>query len=426
MGRPAPTFSLKTLGCRVNQADSDEIVHLLEEAGMDLVDFSAPADVVIVNTCTVTHVADRKSRQVIGRALRRSPEAELVVTGCYAAVAPEAVRAHFPGARVMSRVPPGEVAAAIVESHAYGGVRGRDFDEHGFGERRRTRPTVKIQEGCRHGCAFCIVPRARGGPRSRPCGHVIERVENFVRGGAAEVVLAGIALGSYRCPDSGIGLGELVGKVAGQTSARIRLSSIEPMDFDFRLCELLGQGRICAHVHLPLQSGSAAVLAGMRRPYRPADYAAVIDRLRAADPSVAIGTDLMVGFPGESEDDHRSSLRFCAQIGFSYMHVFPYSRRARTLAARRGDHVDDATIRRRMRDALDLAGELSERYQAGFIGAREQVLWEKDQSGQCTGLTRNYLRARPLGFEPAAGTLQEVKLAAGDRGLVALPAAGAN
>jgi threonylcarbamoyladenosine tRNA methylthiotransferase MtaB len=425
VGRPAPTFSLKTLGCRVNQADSDEIVHYLETAGMDLVDFSAPADVVIVNTCTVTHVADRKSRQAIGRALRRSPEAELVITGCYASVSPEAVRAHFPGARVMSRVPAREVAAAVAESHVYS-ARAREFAENGFGERRRTRPTVKVQEGCRHGCAFCIVPRARGGPRSRPCGQVIERVEEFVRGGAAEVVLAGIALGSYRCPDSGVGLGELVGKVADRVSARIRLSSIEPMDFDGRICDLLGAGRICAHIHLPLQSGSAAVLGGMRRPYRPADYAAIIDRLRAADPAVAIGTDLMVGFPGESEGDHRRSLEFCARMGFSYMHVFPYSRRARTLAARRGGHVDDLTQRRRVREALDLAGELAERYQAGFVGSQGQVLWEEDPSGRCMGLTRNFLRVRPLGFEPAAGALQEVKLAAGDRGLVALPAAGAN
>ncbi len=425
MGRPAPTFSLKTLGCRVNQADSDEIVRLLEEAGMDLVDFGAPSDVVIVNTCTVTHVADRKSRQSIGRALRRSPEAELVVTGCYAAVAPEAIRAHFPGARVMGRVPPREVAAAIAESHSTGD-RGRDFTAVRFGERRRTRPTVKIQEGCRHGCAFCIVPRARGGPRSRTRGHVLERVREFARGGSPEVVLAGIALGSYRCPDSGIGLGELVEWVADRVLSRIRLSSIEPMDFDPRLYDLLAAGRICAHLHLPLQSGSAAVLQGMRRPYRPAGYAEIVDRLRAADPSVAIGTDLMVGFPGESEDDHRRSLRFCAQMGFSYMHVFPYSRRARTLAARRDDHVDDQTLRRRMSEALDLAGGLSERYLAGFVGSRAQVLWERDPSGRCMGLTRNYLRARPLGFEPVTGTLQEVKLAAGDDGLVAVPAAAAN
>ena len=181
MGRPAPTFALKTLGCRVNQADSDEIVHLLVEAGMDLVDFGAPADVVIVNTCTVTHVADRKSRQAIGRALRRSPEAELVVTGCYASVAPEAVRAHFPGARVMGRLPPGEVAAAIAGDRPSSG-RARATAESGFGERRRTRPTVKVQEGCRHGCAFCIVPRARGGPRSRTCGQVLERVRGLCPG----------------------------------------------------------------------------------------------------------------------------------------------------------------------------------------------------------------------------------------------------
>lgn len=424
MGRPAPTFSLKTLGCRVNQADSDEIVHLLEEAGMDLVDFGTPADVVIVNTCTVTHVADRKSRQAIGRALRRSPEAELVVTGCYASVAPEAIRAHFPGARVMGRVSPREVAAAIADSHSFN-ERAREFAETGFGERRRTRPTVKIQEGCRHGCAFCIVPRARGGPRSRPCDQVLELVQGFVRGGSEEVVLAGIALGSYRCPDSGIGLGELVERVADRVPARIRLSSIEPMDFDARLFDLLAAGRICAHIHLPLQSGSAAILEAMRRPYRPADYAAIIDRLRASDPSVAIGTDLMVGFPGESEDDHRRSLQFCARMGFSYMHVFPYSRRARTLAARRGDHVDDPTLRRRMGEALDLAGELAERFQAGFVGSRAQVLWESDPSGRSMGLTRNYLRARPLGPEPATGTLQEVKLAAGEDGLVALPVSAA-
>ena len=425
MGRPAATFSLKTLGCRVNQADSDEIVHCLEDAGMDLVDFGAPADVVIVNTCTVTHVADRKSRQAIARALRQSPEAELVVTGCYAAVAPEAIRAHFPGARVLSRKPPREVAAAIAGAHAFR-AGGAGFGAAGFGERRRTRPTVKVQEGCRHGCAFCIVPRARGGPRSRPAGRVLGRVRRLAREGAGEIVLAGIALGSYRCPDSGAGLGDLIGLVADAVPARIRLSSIEPMDFDPRIYDLLAAGRICPHLHLPLQSGSAPVLGGMRRPYRPADYAAIVGRLRAAAPAVAVGTDLMVGFPGETEADHRRSLDFCQRTEFAYMHVFPYSRRARTLAARAGDHVPGATLRRRMREALALAERLAERYQAGFAGSRAQVLWETDPAGRNVGLTGNFLRARPLGFEPAAGTLDQVMLAAGDDGLVALPAAAAN
>ncbi len=425
MGRPAATFALKTLGCRVNQADSDEILHRLMDAGMDLVEFGAPADVVIINTCTVTHVADRKSRQAIARALRRNPEAELVVTGCYAAVAPAIVREHFPGAHVLGRVPPREVADTIAAAYSSPTDDG-SRDPGGFGEHGRTRPTVKVQEGCRHGCAFCIVPRARGGPRSRPLGSVLGRVADLAHGGAGEVVLAGIALGSYRCPETDVGLGELVSRVAALVPARIRLSSIEPMDFDHRLCQLLADGRVCPHFHLPLQSGSAPVLEAMRRPYRPQEYARIVAQLRAADPSVAIGTDLMVGFPGETADNHRESLEFCEQMEFAYMHVFPYSRRERTLAARRTDHVAEPTLRRRMRDFLDLAGELAERYTAGFVGSHAQVLWETDPAGSYSGLTRHYLRARPTGFAPVAGTVQEVQLAAGDDGLAALPLAGAN
>ena len=425
MGRPAGTFSLRTLGCRVNQADSDEIVHRLEDAGMDLVEFGAPADVVIINTCTVTHVADRKSRQAIGRALRSNPETELVVTGCYAAVAPAAIREHFPHARIMSRVPPRDVAAAIASDYAVPAAE-RHRETMGFGEHRRTRPTVKVQEGCRHGCAFCIVPRARGKARSRSSGSVLRRVAELARDGAAEVVLAGIALGSYRCPESGAGLGDLVGRVVDRVPARIRLSSIEPMDFDPRLCQLLATGRICQHFHLPLQSGSAPVLEGMRRPYRPHEYARIITDLRAADPDVAIGTDLMVGFPGESEADHQRSLAFCERMEFAYMHVFPYSRRERTLAARRSDHVPDQILRRRMREFLALAGEMAERYTARFTGSRAQVLWENDAAGARIGLTRHFLRARPLGFTPGDGVIEDVQLVAGDGGLVALPATAAN
>ena len=392
---------------------------------MDLVAFGAPADVVIVNTCTVTHVADRKSRQAIARALRRNPESQLVVTGCYASVAPAVVREHFPGALVMRRQAPGKVADAIAQNHAPA-IGTREFAETGFGERGRTRPTVKVQEGCRHGCAFCIVPRARGGPRSRPSRSVLERVRAFARGGAREVVLAGIALGSYRCPETGIGLGDLVGRVSDRVPARIRLSSIEPMDFDAKLFELLAAGRICAHLHIPLQSGSSSVLAGMRRPYAPAEYGEIIARLRSADPAVAVGTDLMVGFPGESDRDHQRSLAFCEELRFSYMHVFPYSRRSRTLAARRDDHVAEPTLRRRMRAALDLSERLSEQYSARFVGKRARVLWERDASGERVGLTGNYLRARPRGFQPLLGAIEEIQLAAGAEGLVALPTVPSN
>ncbi len=424
MARPAPTFGLKTLGCRVNQADSDEIARCLAAAGLEMVRFGDRADVVIVNTCTVTHVADRKSRQAISRALRVNPEAELVITGCYAATSPEELESVFPRARVMGKIAPARLAEAIV---ARLGTWREGFGPppDGFGEHQRTRPTIKVQEGCRHGCAFCIVPRARGGPRSAPLGQVLDQVRAWVSRGAGEVVIAGIALGSYACPQTGTGLGGLIAAAADVADpARLRLSSIEPMDFDPELFGLLASGRICPHLHIPLQSGSGTTLRAMRRPYRPADYLALLGELRDANPDVAMGTDLMIGFPGESEDDHLQSLEFCRRAGFAYLHVFPYSRRARTLADRRTDHVPEPVSRKRMRSALALARQADEEFTARFLGRQARVIWERDHAGSVLGLTEHYLRARPVGLNPIPGTLSDVVLAAaGDGPLVASPIA---
>ncbi len=423
MGRPAPTFAIKTLGCRVNQADSDELLRSLLAAGFDHVNLDEPADAVIVNTCTVTHVADRKSRQAIARAMRNHPDARLFVTGCYAAVDPEAVKAAFPGAEVLGKVPPPKIAAAIADCLPAWSSQPALNRRTGFGEHARTRPSIKVQEGCRHGCAFCIVPRARGGPRSVAVPNVVSQVEALVDGGAREVVLTGIALGSYCCPQTGAGLGQLVETIADAAMpGRVRLSSIEPMDFDRRLVDLLAAGRICPHFHIPLQSGSAPTLTGMRRPYRPDDYAELIESLRAADPDVAIATDLMVGFPGESDQQHAESIAFCNRIRFAYMHVFPYSRRDHTLANRRSDHIAEAVKRSRLRSALELAASSAESYAADFVGRPAEVIWQRDSDGAISGITGNFLRVQALGCKPVPGTLARVLLtAAGDGKLAALP-----
>ena len=413
MGRSGPTVAVKTLGCRVNQSDSDRLLRELTDRGFWPVPFGQPADVVIVNTCTVTHVADRKSRNAITRSIRNSPGSLLAVTGCYASVEGEHLKKLFPNALI---APPGKQKELVDEISRAVGVSTARLDENTrlrFGEHNRIRPIVKVQEGCNHVCAFCIVPRARGKSVSLPVRDVLAEVVAFVAAGANEVVLSGVSLGSYRCPDTGIRLGGLIARVAIESgAARIRLSSIEPMDFDDEIFGLLADGVLCPHLHLPLQSGCDRTLQGMRRKYTAADFASIVAAARSADPDVAIGTDVLVGFPGESTDDFQKSMDFVNGARFAFLHVFPYSKRSRTLAARMQESLLDGERNVRVQSMLDLSERLQRQYLNRFVGATRTVLWESVADGAGMGLTDNYLRVSSRSPTAAVGALEDVMLTA--------------
>jgi len=411
MGRPAPTIAIKTLGCKVNQADSDYLLREFAARGFEPVPFGEPADAIVVNTCTVTHVADRKSRQLISRAIRRSPGCVVGVTGCYAAVDGAAIARAFPGVLV---VPPARSAELVqdvcerlgVSPSPRGGATIRKF-----GENARHRPMVKVQEGCDHVCSFCIVPRARGRSVSQPSSRILEEVNRLFGQGAKEIVLTGVSMSGYLCPESGLRLGGLVSLLLDGTEVpRLRLSSVEPMGFDERIFDLLGAKRLCPHLHLPLQSGCDEILQLMRRPYTRRDFLRLADMAREAQPDVAITTDVLVGFPGEGERQFQETLGFLERVGFAALHVFPYSRRGRTLAARRPDSVSAADKNDRVSFTNELGRRLERAYSRRFDGRRRQVLWETEHDGALYGLTDNYLRVSGPADRRRVGELQTVTL----------------
>ena len=421
MGRPGPTVAVKTLGCRVNQSDSDSILRALVERGFYPAPYGQPADAVVVNTCTVTHVADRKSRHAIARGIRDNPDCVLAVTGCYASVDAERLRRTFPGALIFSPVNRKDLIDEVSRAANAPGVAAPMDGKLRFGERGRIRPMIKVQEGCDHICAFCIIPRARGRSTSRAVRQVISDVIRFVAAGANEVVLTGVSVGSYRCPETGLRLAGMIARVASETGVvRLRLSSVEPIEFDDGLFQLLADGTICPHLHLPIQSGSERTLRRMRRKYSKADYQRIVASARDANPDVAIATDVMVGFPGESSDDFAESFDFIAATEFAYLHVFSYSMRPRTVAAHMKENVQDGEKKARVQAMIDLGERQREEYARRFVGRSRMVLWESVADGHGTGVTDNFLKVsgRSTG---TVGSLEKVMLAPGAWGeLVAI------
>lgn len=394
-------FTSRTLGCKVNQVEGEQIVAGLLDRGFEAV-AEELADVVVVNTCTVTGEADAKARKTIRHALALPNRPTVVVTGCLAALARGDIEAL--GERVL--VEPGVTyvaeKVATLASHAVAapawladGGRGRPRVGAGF----HTRAMVKVQDGCDAFCAYCVVPYARGNPRSVPVDVVISECRGLVEAGVREIVLTGINLGRYE--DTGIRLPDLVSRVAATGIERLRLSSVEPLDLTEELLEKLASTpSVCEHLHVPLQSGSNTVLRGMGRTYTTAEYAERISSARAALPTLAVSTDVLVGFPGESDEEADETLRFCREMGFSRLHVFRYSPRRGTPAAGRPDQVHPSVRAERAARVRALGRELQAAYAEAARGCVREVLVERTSSdgsgdpGFAVGVTRDYLRVR--------------------------------
>ncbi len=397
---------LTTLGCRLNEAEIASWARQIQAAGHDVVQTPQQAQVVVLNSCAVTTEAARKSRQFVNRLHRQNPSAKLVVTGCYAELEPERVAALTGVDLVIGNVDKDRLPELIggeLDLFAMPDLATEPDSAHIYRD-ARTRAFIKVQDGCRNRCTFCIVTIARGEERSRSLSEVVEEINMLHASGYQEAVLTGVHLGGYGS-DLDTDLFALVETVLRNTDIpRLRLSSLEPWDLHPSLFALWDNPRLMPHLHLPLQSGSDSVLRRMARRYTTAEYADLIRSARAAIPDLSLTTDLMVGFPGETEAEWADTVDFVQEMSFAHMHIFSYSQRQGTIAARMNGDVNGSIKRVRSQQMHEIAARNKAKHLDRFVGDTRPVLWEgagypqpvgeaqEDGPRHWSGYTDNYLR----------------------------------
>jgi threonylcarbamoyladenosine tRNA methylthiotransferase MtaB len=433
----APRIAFATLGCRLNQVESDELAALAAAAGYRVVDAADLAEVYVINTCTVTARADASDRQAIRRLRRERPAALLVATGCYAETQPDALRAmgaldavvgnrdkyRLPAvlARLMGRGEPAREPALAVA--AAGEPARADAVPAGLAPLGRSRAFVKIQDGCQHRCAFCIVPAARGASRSRAVEAVVGQAESLVAAGHAEITLTGVDIGHYGADlQPRTTLAALIRRLAEVRGLRwLRLSSILPAYFTPELIEVVtGSPVVAPHLHVPLPSGSDAVLRAMRRPYHTALYRRVVERLSTGVADLGLGTDVIVGHPGEGEAEFQETMRLVRDLPFSYLHVFAYSDRQGTEAARLPGRAGAPAVRERSQRLRALGEEKAAGFRRSLLGRAHDalVLDAPDPlSGRLTGLTGHFVEVAFEGPPVLARRIVRLRLEGLDGGV---------
>lgn len=446
------SFFVQNFGCRATQADGAAIERQFEERGLARADGPAQAEIVVINSCTVTASADQDARAAIRRARRENPHCQIVVTGCYAQRAPKEV-ASLPGvSRVIGNSHKHQLAEIVshhdvarAESHTgfvslssltpnpQNQVFVSDifahtellaapvFDHAGPGANHsRTRPNLKVQDGCDNRCSFCVIPYVRGQSRSLPLGKILTEVDALIHAGYREIVISGINLGRWgrdlrtenpepgtdNCSssDEALHFEDLINAILCETSLeKLRISSVEPMDWSDELIELMANSpRVAKHAHVPLQSGSDRVLRAMHRKYRPWHYREKLEKLRAAMPNAAIGADVMVGFPGETEADFEDTRLLIEELPFTYLHVFTYSSRPGTPAAAMRDQVPVHIARERNQILRDSATEKKLTFMQSFVGKTVEAITLDVFDGESTeALTDNYLKLQLTGQHEA-------------------------
>ncbi|MFC2032767.1 tRNA (N(6)-L-threonylcarbamoyladenosine(37)-C(2))-methylthiotransferase MtaB [Chloroflexota bacterium] len=393
MGQKRIKVALDSLGCKLNQAESELLTRQFAEAGYKLVSPSDEADVYILNTCTVTHIADSKSRHWLRLAHRRNPDAQVIATGCYAHRVPKELAEIEGVSLVLDNDKKPNLLKLLEESGRLSSpVRVEDETIPSHLPTLRTRSFIKIQDGCNSFCAYCIVPVVRGREQSLPADQVVDEVRHRLAQGYKEAVLTGTKIGSYN--DNGVRLSDLIRRILTETDViRLRLSSLQPLEIFPELIELWFDQRLCPHFHLSLQSGSDSVLRRMNRRYSTSDYQVAVALIRARLPEVSITTDIIVGFPGETSKEFEESYEFCREMEFARIHVFPYSPREGTQAARLPQRVADKVKKVRTQQMLVLAKESLRNFNQRFLGKTMPVLWEQEHSGSLwSGLTANYIK----------------------------------
>ena len=422
---PARTVSIHTHGCKLNQSDSQTLARQFVEAGYRVVGPSDAADVVVLNTCTVTATADAKARQFLRAARRRNPGAVVVATGCYAQRAPGDLERLPQVSLVVGNTGKSSLVETVESIHS-----ALEADVHVESEPiplqlekerpdapekavGRTRAMVKIQEGCDQICAYCIVPKVRGRERSIAPEEIIAEINRHVSECCREVALTGTQLGTYGFDILGESLRSLLERILAETRVeRLRVSSLQAHEITVDLLELWQDRRLMPHFHVPLQSGSDSVLKAMRRRYDTRVFSSSVELIKGMYPDAGITTDIVVGFPGETARDFEVGLDFAGGMRFSDIHTFPYSQRPGTSAVYFRDQIPDLEKRERMGKMLVLSAESRAHFRGGQIGKVRQALWEKNSSGPGTwsGLTDNYLRVRTVSDRPLSNRITDARL----------------
>ena len=426
------TFSIHTLGCKVNQAEAADVAQMLQAAGYEQVDFQNKADIYIINTCTVTAFADSKSRQFIRRAVKNNPQALIVATGCFVQAQKEAVQAIegvdlivglseranllplLELAKLQKQAQPILAVGDIAACHTF-----VDIPATGHGH-DRTRVFMKIEDGCDNACSYCIIPAARGPVRSLPPDLVMEKAQAFLAEEESELVLTGIHLGAYGrdLPKEPTLASLLKQLVLTPNLIRLRLGSIEPDEISAELLAVMTAlpKQICPHLHLPLQSGSDQTLKAMNRKYDTAFYANLLQKIRERMPNIAITTDVMVGFPGESKEDFATSWQFVSQQGFSRIHVFPYSKRPGTPAADFAGQIAKEEKSGRVQEMERLGTQLQQAFLEKNLGQTLFVCLEQEITSAAKndwfGYSENYLPVKVQGERFCRGQLLPIKATA--------------
>lgn len=421
------TVAFHTLGCKVNHYETEAIWQLFKANGYDRVEYEQPSDVYVINTCTVTNTGDKKSRQVIRRAIRKNPDAVICVTGCYAQTSPAEIMA-IPGVDIVVGTQDRTKMLDYIEQYRQerqpiNGVTNimknrvyEELDVPAFTD--RTRASLKIQEGCNNFCTFCIIPWARGLMRSRDPEEVIRQAQQLVEAGYKEIVLTGIHTGGYgedmKDYNLAMLLTDLEEKVKGLK--RIRISSIEASQLTDEVIEVIDRSKMVVnHLHIPLQSGSNTVLKRMRRKYTMEFFAVRLEKLKKALPGLAVTSDVIVGFPGETEEEFMETYNFIREQKFSELHVFPYSKRTGTPAARMDDQVDEEIKNERVHRLISLSDQLAKEYASNYQDEVLEVIpeepFKEDTTGSLyVGYTSNYLKVVFPANEEMVGKLVKVKI----------------
>ncbi|KOS67984.1 30S ribosomal protein S12 methylthiotransferase [Lysinibacillus contaminans] len=417
-----------TLGCKVNHYETEAIWQLFKEEGYERMEFDHQADVYVINTCTVTNTGDKKSRQVIRRAVRQNPDAVICVTGCYAQTSPGEIMA-IPGVDIVvgtqdrtkmlgyieqyrNERQPINAVRNIMKNRVY-----EELDVPAFTD--RTRASLKIQEGCNNFCTFCIIPWARGLMRSRDPKEVIHQAQQLVEAGYLEIVLTGIHTGGYGQDLKDYNLAQLLRDLEAQVTGlkRLRISSIEASQLTDEVIDVLRESNIVVnHLHIPIQSGSDTVLKRMRRKYTMEFFGERLTKLHEALPNLAVTSDVIVGFPGETEEEFMETYNFIRDHKFSELHVFPFSPRTGTPAARMDDQIDEDIKNERVHRLIALNDQLAKEYASRFEDEVLEVIPEEfvhegsEGAGLLTGYTDNYLKVAFEGPESLIGQLVKVKI----------------
>ena len=394
-----PVVATLTLGCKLNQAETQQAARELQRHGCLTTDRPAQADAYLINTCTITHVADRKARRLIRLAQRLSPDAPVIVTGCYAERDADGLSA-LAQVQVVGNERKHDAASAVLS--ALDGLAPSTSGENGSSG--RTRAFIKIQEGCDDVCAFCIVPYVRGRERAVPIDDVVALAQERVEEGVQEVVMTGTQPGAYgRDREDGTSAADLIEALLARTdAARIRYSSIQPQDITPRLLACWDDSRMCRHFHLALQSGSDDVLSRMRRRYTASEFRDAVTLIRATVPGASITTDIIAGFPGETDSEHRATVTLMHELRFTDVHVFPYSARPQTSASLLPDDAPPEVKRARAAELRALGSAHHREALSARVGSVESVLFETADSG----LSDTYL---PVQITDAGGLTNQIR-----------------